>query len=433
MIERYCTKEMTGTWSEESKYAAWLRVELAVLLAKVAMGIIPREVYDRISEQAKFSARRINEIDGEIHHDLLAFVQNVQENLSAELRRYFHADLTSYDTEEPATSLVMIEAIDCVLGSLRALAAQILEIARQHQDLIRIESTHGQHAEPSTLGLMFLWWHDRLAGQEAFINLAREQMLYTKISGAVGTYAGRLSPELEERALLSLGLRPAKIAGQIILRDRHAHVMNALAVLAGVMENVSLNIRLLGQTQICEIQEPFGKAQKGSSRMPQKKNTILTENLCGQARVIRGNAGIAMENIATWGGRDISQSSAERIIFTDSFQLVHFMLKRLAKVMAGLVVNKSNIRRNLGFTRGVIFAPDVKEALMAGGMDPETAYRIVQETAFAAVESGFNYIDVLSKIPAVTNILTPDNLADIFSLDNKLRHVEDVFARFQTT
>ena len=433
MIKRYSTLEMTKTWSEESKYAAWLQVELAVLLAKVAMGIIPREIYDRIAEQAKFSVDRIHEIDEEIHHDLLAFVQSVQESLDPDLRRYFHADLTSYDTEEPATSLLMIKAIDCALESLRALAAQMLEIAKQHQGLIRIESTHGQHAEPSTLGLVFLWWHDRLAGQVEFIKLGREQMLYTKISGAVGTYAGKLSPELEEKALLSLGLKPAKITGQIILRDRHAHVMTALAVLAGVMENISLNIRLLGQTQICEVQEPFGEKQMGSSRMPHKKNTILTENLCGLARVVRHNAGIALENIPTWGGRDISQSSAERIIFADSFQLAHFMLKRLAKIMAGLVINKKNIERNLKFTRGIIFSPDVKEALMAKGMSPLIAYRTAQEAAFAAMDRGANYIDVLSEDPEVTSILPQADLAGIFSYDNKLRHVGDIFARFQTS
>jgi adenylosuccinate lyase len=424
---------MTKIFSEENKYDAWLRVELAVLGAKEIMGIIPEGTSGGIAAQAKFSVDRINEIDGKIHHDLLAFVQNVQENLETYLRLYFHADLTSYDTEEPATSLLMIEAIDNVLKDLRVLADIILKTARQYQNLIRIESTHGQHAEPSTLGLMFLWWYDRLVGQEMFINLAREQMQYTKISGAVGTYAGGLSPELEKRALSLLGLKPAAIAGQIILRDRHAQVMNALAVLAGVMENIALNIRLLGQTQICEIQEPFGKEQKGSSRMPHKKNTILTENLCGLARVVRHNAGIALENIPTWGGRDISQSSAERIIFVDSFQLVHFMLQRLTKIMTELVINEKNIRRNLEFTQGVIFSPDVKEALMAKGMDPETAYRTAQEAAFEAMKGGISYYEVLLKKQAVVNILNKSDLvlADIFSYENKLRHVKDIFARFE--
>ncbi|MDO8667695.1 MAG: adenylosuccinate lyase [bacterium] len=431
MIERYCTNTMTEIWSEHNKYAAWLRVEVAVLDAKAKMGIIPKHAADQIAMLAKFSVKRINEIDKEIHHDLLAFVQNVQEGLDGDLRRHFHADLTSYDTEEPATSILMIEAISTVLKSLAALTAKTLEIARRYQGLTRIESTHGQHAEPSTLGLMFLWWHDRLAGQKEFLSLAGEQMLYTKISGAVGTYAGGLSPELEERSLSLLGLKPAKISGQIILRDRHAHVMNALAVLAGVMENISLNIRLLGQTQICEIQEPFGRSQKGSSRMPHKKNTALTENLCGLARVVRHNAGIALENIPTWGGRDISQSSAERIIFADSFQLTHFMLERLAKVMAGLVVNEKNIQRNLEFTRGIIFSPDVKEALMAKGMDPETAYRVAQEAAFEAIERGIYYFDALFQKMAVTDLLTPAELANIFNYQNKLRHVGGIFARFK--
>lgn len=431
MIDRYCTEKMTRIWSEKNKYATWLRVELGVLFAKAQMSIIPREITDRIFTQAKFSVTRINELDEKIHHDLLAFVQNVQENLAADLRRYFHADLTSYDTEEPATSLLMIEAIDCVLNDLQVLAAITLKMAKQYQYLPRIESTHGQHAEPSTLGLMFLWWHNRLAGQEMFINLAKKQMLFTKISGAVGTYAGGLSPELKKRALELLNLRPAKISGQIILRDCHAHVMNTLAVLAGVMENIALNIRLLGQTQICEIQETFGKEQKGSSRMPHKKNTVLTENLCGLARIVRHNAGIALENISTWGGRDISQSSAERVIFADSFQLVHFMLKRLAKIMNGLVINENNIKRNLEFTQGVIFSPEVKEALMTKGMNPETAYRTAQEAAFEAVERGVSYYDVLSKKQVVIAVLTQLELADIFTYENKLQHVKDIFDRFE--
>lgn len=430
MIKRYSTEEMTRICSEEYKYRTWLQVESAVLFAKMKMNIITREIYNRIIKQAKLSVDRINELDRILHHDLLAFVQNVQENLDADLRRYFHADLTSYDTEEPATSLLMIEAINCVLEDLQTLAAITLKIAKQYKKLIRIESTHGQHAEPSTLGLMFLWWHDRLADQEIFINLAKEQMRYSKISGAVGTYAGGLSPELEKKALLSLGLKPAKIAGQIILRDRHAHVMNALAVLAGVLENIALNIRLLGQTQICEIQEPFGKEQKGSSRMPHKKNTVLTENLCGLARVVRHNAGIALENIPTWGGRDISQSSAERIIFADSFQLVHFMLQRLTKIMTGLVINQKNIKKNLEFTQGVIFSPDVKEALLAKGMDTETAYRTTQEAAFEAMHQGVEYLEILKRTKAVTDLLTDAELSNLFTYENKLRYINDIFARF---
>lgn len=430
MISRYCTKEMTRIWAEKNKYTTWLRVELAVLSAKRLIGTIPPEIVNQIFTQAKFSIQEINKLDKKIHHDLLAFVQTVQENLAPDLRRYFHADLTSYDTEEPATSLLMIEAIDCILKALRALAAITLKAAKQWKDLVRIENTHGQHAEPSTLGLMFLWWHDRLAGQEVFINLAREQMLYSKISGAVGTYAGGLSPGLEKKALKLLGLKPAKVSGQIILRDRHAHVINALAVLAGVMENIALNIRLLGQTQICEIQEPFSQEQKGSSRMPHKKNTVLAENLCGLAKVVRHNAGIALENITTWGSRDISQSSAERIIFADSFQIVHFMLKRLTKIMNGLVINEHNIERNLKFTQGVIFSPDVKEALMAKGLDPETAYRTAQEAAFEAISGGLSYLEILKRKKAVTSLLTEAELHNLFHYENKLRHIKDIFARF---
>lgn len=431
MIARYSTKQMTETWSERMKYAAWLKVELAVLWAKVKLGKINKEIHEKISAQAKFSVERIEEIDSNIHHDLLAFVQNVQEHLDPDLRKYFHGDTTSYDTEEPALSLIMIKAIDIILASLTDLETITLTLARKYKDLIRIESTHGQHAEPSTLGLMLLWWYDRLAAQKKFIRQAREEMLYTKINGAVGTYAGGLSPELEEKTLSMLGLKPAKITGQIVLRDRHAHVMNALAVLAGVMENIAVNSRLLGQTQICEVQEPFGKEQKGSSRMPHKKNTILTENLCGLARVVRSNSLVAMENIPTWGGRDISQSSPERVIFPDSFQLTHFMLNRLIRILSGLVVHEKNIKRNLEFTKGIIFSPDVKEALMAKGMDPEIAYRAAQEAAFEAIEKDLKYSDVLLGKSEVTELLTPFEIIELFNYENKLKYVDEIFARFE--
>jgi len=228
------------------------------------------------------------------------------------------------------------------------------------------------------------------------------QIKETKISGAVGTYTGGLSPQLEEKALRILGLQPARISKQIILRSRHAHVINALAVLAGVLENTALNIRLLGQTEIGEVQEPFSKKQKGSSRMPHKKNTILTENLCGLARVIRSNAAVALENIATWGGRDISHSSTERIIFADCFQLTHFMIRRLYKVINGLVVNEKRMKENLEISQGVIFSPEVKTFLMDQGFSQKKAYEIAQKGAFKAIKEQISYqraLKEMNKIP----------------------------------
>lgn len=256
-------------------------------------------------------------------------------------------------------------------------------------------------------------------------------MRATKISGAVGTYAGGLSPELEMRALTILGLEQAKASAQILLRDRHAQVMNALATLAAVLEHIALNLRLMGQTEICELQEPFGEKQKGSSRMPHKKNTILTENLCGLARVVRNNAAVALENIPTWSARDISHSSAERIIFPDSFHAVDFMIQRLIKVFRDLVVNEEKIAENLNLTQGVIFSPDVKELLLSVGLDPEDAYRISQQESFRAMDGKRGYLDVLLESNRIPDELKQGQLQAVFDVKQKVRYVDEVFARFE--
>lgn len=301
--------------------------------------------------------------------------------------------------------------------------------ADEYRDLAKILRTHGQHAEPGTLGLVFLGWADALKRQFDFLELAYKKIEYSKISGAVGTYSGGLSPELEYIALNLLGLRPAPFSSQIILRDRHAHLINALAVLAGVLENIALNIRLLGQTEIGELQEPFGKGQKGSSRMPHKKNTILTENLCGLACVARHNAGIALENIPTWEARDISHSSTERIIFADCFHLVHFMIKRLTKVIEDIVVNKGRIADNLNLTKGVIFSPEVKDLLVEQGIDPGKAYKIAQSHAFKATEKNRDYLQVLMESDAIPAELKEGKLQEIFNISNKLRHIDAIFEK----
>lgn len=431
MIPRYETFNMCKIWSEENKFQKWLEVELAIIRAKEEMRLIPVDTYSRINRQAGFSVDRIEELDKIIHHDLLAFVQTVQEKLDPELRQYFHQGVTSYDTQEPATALLIRSAIEVIFRSLGLLKDELKLKALKYKHLIKIHRTHGQHAEPTTLGLEFLWWYDALDRQSDTLHQAYDAMWATKISGAVGTYPGGLSPEIEARALRHLNLGQAKISAQILLRDRHAQVMNALATLAGVLEHISLNLRLMGQTETCEVQEPFGKNQKGSSRMPHKKNTILSENLCGLARVVRNNTAIALENIPTWGARDISHSSAERIIFPDSFNLVDFMIWRLIKIFQELVVNEDRITENLNMTRGIIFSPEIKELLMSAGIDPEEAYRISQQCAFQAWDEKLDYLEVLLENNFVPEELKSGKLQSVFDLTKKVPYIDEIFSRFK--
>ncbi len=429
MIPRYQTPEMATLWSDEKKFSSWLRVELAVLKARVKLGQLTNKTYLLIAQQAKFDPERIAEIEEVTRHDLLAFVQTVQENLEPELRQYFHQHLTSFDTEEPATALLFLQALELVEAELISLCQVLWQKANDHKYLIKIQRTHGQHAEPITLGVELLWWYDSLSRQLEELKRAHKKMQFTKISGAVGVYGGGLTPQLEEAALTILGLKQTPIAAQIILRDRHAFVMNTLAVLAGVLEHLALNVRILGQTEICEIQEPFGKGQKGSSIMPHKKNTILSENLCGLARIVRNNAGAALENIPTWSGRDITQSSVERVIFPDSFNLVQFMLRRLKKMIEGLVIHADRMTTNLELTQGVIFSPDVKELLLQANLDPEEAYAIAQECAFQAIKQHQPYQTVLLEDQRWPDSISAKQLAAVFDYQKKVIHIDAIFER----
>lgn len=442
MIERYTTKEMTEIWSEKAKFERWLKVELAVLQAKAEMNMVPKEIFERISRQARFSIKRIEALEQDNQHDLLAFVESVRESLDDNLKRYIHEQLTSYDTEEPALALAIIEACGLAFEGIGKLAEAIKTKAAKYKHLPAAGRTHGQHAEPITFGLRFLWWYDVLLNRWQMLTRAYEEMFYTKISGAVGTYAGGLSPNLEKRALEILQLKPALVSGQIILRDRHADVVHALANLAAVLEHIALNIRLLAQTEVGEVEEPFGAKQKGSSRMPHKKNTIRTENICGLARIVRSHASVALENIATWGERDISQSSAERIIFPDSFQIVHFMLRRLRNVIDGLVVHEDRVAENLNLTKGVIFSPEVRDLLEKEGLSPEDAYRVSQEAAFRAMKrtspqfcvTVLQHPDVPKHLKEKTDLLSvvdgEGKIGAIFDMEKKLKHVDAIFARF---
>lgn len=420
---------MSVIWSEESKFQHWLQVELAVLEAISYGGDISREIFEDIQSKAGFSVARITEIEAETHHDLLAFVQCVQESLDPILAHFFHADLTSYDVEEPATALMIKRSSDIILRECETLKAALVDRAKETQSIICIDRTHGQHAEPTVFAVHFLRSLDSLIEARVRLEQAAKSMEVGKISGAVGTYAGRLSPHLETWVLHQLGLHRVRITGQIIPRDRHAALLHALALVASVVENLALQIRLLGQTEVGEVQEPFSQKQKGSSRMPHKKNTILTENLCGLSRLVKGYAQIAMDNIPTWGARDISQSSVERVIFPDAFQVVHFMLRRMTRVISGLVIRPDRIAHNLDMTHRTFFSGEVKEALLEAGMDAEAAYRVSQSLAFRAMETGQDYAEVLMMSEDVPPTVK-DRLNKIFDLRRFLHHIPTILDRF---
>ena len=432
MIERYSKKKISVLFTNQAKYAGWLEVELAVLHARVDMGTLEASVYEKIKNAADFICDRIDELEAVNKHDLLAFVECVQESLSEDrLKKHFHEFMTSYDTEEPATAMIMIAACNVILEALGELCETLKKQALKYRYTLKIGRTHGQHAQPITFGLELLWWYDALERQLKKLEQVCLDMEEAKISGGVGTYGAGLSPELERRTLEYLGLRPARISAQIILRDRHCRVLNELAILASLMEHIAINLRIYGQTEIMEVQEPFGKNQKGSSYMPHKKNTILTENLCGMASMVRGYAGMLMEKIPTWSARDIAHSSIERVAIPDAFELTNFMLGRLNGVIEGMEVHEDRMLKNLNLTKGAIFSPDVKEFLMNGGVDPEKAYRICQQAAFVAMKKDICYLEALredSEFPV--ELAVSEELEKIFDPKKTLQYVDETFAKF---
>ncbi|MFZ2188865.1 MAG: adenylosuccinate lyase [Candidatus Moraniibacteriota bacterium] len=432
MIKRYSKKAITKLFTDEARYGAWLKVELAILRARVDLGTLERDSHEEIEERAKFNCQRIEEIEVDLGHDLLSFVQCVQEEIGEHrLAKYFHESITSYDTEEPATAIIIIEAIHVIIDALHRLGISLKEKAVLYKYLLKIHRTHGQHAQPVTFGLELLWWFDALDRQIEKLEGVAKDMEYSKISGGVGTYGTGLSPELESKALEYLGLKPARISAQIILRDRHCRVLNELAILASLLEHIAINIRLYGQTEIDEVKEPFGKKQKGSSYMPHKRNNILTENVCGMATLVRGYAGMLMEKIPTWGARDIAHSSIERVVIPDAFEITNFMLCRMDGVIRGMVVNESQMEKNLNLLNGAIFSPDAKEFLLSKGVDTEKAYRICQRAAFKTIENGTPYKDALEKdTDFPVKLKGSKELEGIFVPKNTLKFIAETFARF---
>lgn len=427
MIERYTTPEMGELWSEDAKFRSWLQVELAVCEAWAEEGRIPPEALARIRQNAGFDPARIAEIEEEVQHDLIAFLSSVAEHVGED-SCYIHMGLTSYDVEDTALGLRLKKAADLILEELSGLDAAMCDLARRHKTTPTIGRTHGVHAEPTSFGLKVACWVAELRRARARIESARAEVAVGKISGAVGNFA-HCPPSIERRVCERLGLQPAPVSTQILQRDRHASFLASLALLAGTLERVATEIRNLQRTEILEVEEPFKKGQKGSSAMPHKRNPRLCENVTGLCRVLRANALVALENMAQWHERDLSNSAPERIILPDSCTLAHFILRRMRRVIEGLVVYPERMRANIDLTRGLVYSQRVLLALTEKGVPRDDAYRLVQRAAMAAWEGEGTFLENLLADPEVTRRLSREELEACFDVNHYLRYVDEIFER----
>jgi len=418
---------MAKIWSEENRLQKWLEIEILVCEALSVAGIIPQQAAKRIREKARVDPQRVKQIEERTRHDVAAFVEHLGE-MVGEDARYIHWGLTSSDLLDTTLALLLREAAEEILQGIDELREVIKEKAIRYRHTPMIGRTHGIHAEPITLGLKFLSWYEELGRARRRVERAKEGISYGKISGAVGTYA-HLDPKIEQYVCDKLGLQPERVSTQIVPRDRHGEYFGALAILATSMERFALEIRHLQRTEVGEVQEPFGAGQKGSSAMPHKKNPVLSENLCGLARLVRSYAQAAWENIPLWHERDISHSSVERVIGPDATIVVDFMLHRLRGVVEGLVVNETKMEENLKLTRGLIFSERVMLELMGKGMIREEAYRTVQELALRAQKEGVDFPQLVAGDRKVKALLSPEEIERCFSLEDHLRHVDAIFER----
>ncbi|HBB40516.1 MAG: adenylosuccinate lyase [Nitrospirae bacterium CG18_big_fil_WC_8_21_14_2_50_70_55] len=427
MIDRYTRPEMGAIWTLENRYAKWLEVEIAACAAQAELGALPQEAVERIRERARFDVARVAELEAELHHDVIALLTCVAENVGDDAR-YIHQGLTSSDVLDTGLALQVRDASDLIDADLDALLAVLKRRAFEHRQTVQVGRSHGIHAEPTTFGLKLALWYAEMARNRERFTAARRQMEVGMLSGAVGTFA-HCDPRVETLACARLGLTPAPISTQIIQRDRHAHYLTTLALIAASIERIAVELRHLQRTEVLEVEESFGKQQKGSSAMPHKKNPVSAENLTGLSRLVRANAGAALENVPLWHERDISHSSVERVIFPDSTILVDYMLARLTRVLDHLVVHAGRMRANLELTHGLIHSQQVLLALTRAGVAREAAYRWVQRNAMRSWEEHTPLAELLTADPEVTGVLSAAALAACFDLAPHLAHVDTIFAR----
>jgi adenylosuccinate lyase len=427
MIGRYTNPEMGAIWSEESRYQTWLEVELAATGALAAMGVVPADEARELAAKASFDVARIEEIERTTQHDVIAFTTSVAENVGP-AARWLHFGLTSSDVVDTALALQMRRACDVILKDVDALLEAIAKRADEHRRTAMIGRTHGVHAEPMTFGVKLALWHAEVQRGRARVIRARETVAVGKLSGAVGMFA-HLDPSVEDDVCRRLGLQPAPVSSQIIQRDRHAELLTSLAILAASLEKFALEIRGLQKTEIGEVEEPFGRGQKGSSAMPHKRNPVGCEQITGLARVIRANAMAALENVALWHERDISHSSVERVILPDSFIALDHLLRRFTRIVAGMVVYPERMLENLSRSRGVVFSGNVLLELARRGVSREQAYEWVQRNAMRSFHERADFRELLLADPDITRVLSREVIDEAFDLDVQLRQVDTIFRR----
>ncbi len=428
MISRYSREEISKIWDLESKFKYYLDVEIAVCKAYNLLGQIPESALIQIQNKASFSIERIEEIEREVKHDVIAFLTNINENIGEENAKYLHMGLTSSDVIDTAFALQIKNSSKIIFRELEDLIKILKEMAFKYKNTVCMGRSHGVHAEVTTFGFKLLNWYDELSrAKKTFIN-ALDEISVGQISGPVGTYSN-LSVEVEKYACGYLNLKPAKISTQIISRDRHAKFMSALALIASLIEQFATEIRHLQKTEVREVEEGFSSGQKGSSAMPHKKNPVLSENLCGLSRVVRSNMITAFENINLWHERDISHSSAERIIFPDSLILVDFMVHRFKNIMENLVVHEDNMLKNTGLYGGIIYSQKIMLTLVEKGYTREKAYEIVQKHAISALNGG-NFKNELLSDSEITAKLSEKEIEEFFNPQDYLKNIETVFERF---
>ena len=423
---------MGRIWSDQNRFQQWLEVELAASEALADLGVVPAEAAQLLRSHAGFDVARIHEIEREVKHDVIAFTTAVAESMAraghAEASRWLHYGLTSNDVVDTAQALLLKQAAAIIIRDLEELRGVLKRRALEFQDTVQIGRTHGVHAEPITFGLKLAIWHEECGRSLDRVRAAAEDLRVGKTSGAVGTFA-HIGPEVEERICERLGLKPAPVTSQVIQRDRHAAFVSALALAAALCEKIALEVRHLQRTEVREAEEYFAKGQKGSSAMPHKRNPVTSEQICGLARVVRGNTIAAFEDVALWHERDISHSSVERVILPDSTILADYLLDKTTQLVDRLMVYPARMKRNLELTRGLVFSGQLLLDLAAAGMLREQAYRLVQGHAMRAWEEEGDFRAAIEADPEIAKVLTREKIAEAFSLDRQLRNVHRIFER----
>ena len=425
MIERYSRPEIARIWTDQNRFQKMLEVEILACEALAGLGQIPKESFENIRDKAAFNLDRINEIERATNHDVVAFIKNVSENVGDDAK-YFHYGLTSSDVLDTALSIQMVEAADILIGGGKKLMGALKDKALKYKNTPMMGRSHGVHAEPISFGLKMALYYREMRRNIERLESARKTVAVGKISGSVGTFAN-IDPEVEKQVCLKLGFEPAGVSSQVIQRDRHAYYMSVIALVGATLEKIALEIRGLQKTEIGEVQEPFARGQAGSSSMPHKKNPIICERVTGLARILRGNAMAALENVALWHERDISHSSVERVILPDSTILLDYMLSKMTALMSDLVVNEDNMLRNMTASGGLVYSQHVMLELIKKGATRMEAYDMIQHASLEAGEKKKDFMGILLADSRVKSYLSEKEIENCFSVEYHLRHIDGIF------